>query len=300
MRVTYSHCAGIDVHKKMLVVCRIIPDGQGGWTQETRQFGTTTQELLNLADWLQAGEVTQVALESTGVYWRPVFNILESSFEVMVVNAQHIKQVPGRKTDVKDAQWIADLLQHGLLKASFVPDQPQRDLRELLRYRTRLIQERTQEINRVHKVLEDANIKLGDVVSDIMGVSARAMLAAIIDGEEKPQVLAQLARRKMRSKIPTLQLALQGHVRAPHRVLLGLHLQHIDALDAMLQDLQQAVDQLLPPFDQDDLLARLDTIPGVGPTTAQIIVAEIGTDMRRFACVSRLSSASPGRYTAQM
>lgn len=298
MRVTYSHCAGIDVHKKMLVVCRIIPDGQGGWTQETRQFGTTTQELLNLADWLQAGEVTQVALESTGVYWRPVFNILESSFEVIVVNAQHIKQVPGRKSDVKDAQWIADLLQHGLLKASFVPDQPQRDLRELLRYRTRLIQERTQEINRVHKVLEDANIKLGDVVSDMMGVSARAMLAAIIDGEEKPQVLAQLARRKMRSKIPALQLALQGNVREPHRVLLGLHLQHIDALDAMLQHLQQAVDQLLPPFDQDDVLARLDTIPGVGPTTAQIIVAEIGTDMSRFADANHLASwagLAPGK-----
>ena len=298
MRVTYSHCAGIDVHKKMLVVCRIIPDGQGGWTQETRQFGTTTQELLKLADWLQAGEVTQVALESTGVYWRPVFNILESNFEVMVVNAQHIKQVPGRKTDVKDAQWIADLLQHGLLKASFVPEQPQRDLRELLRYRTRLIQERTQEINRVHKVLEDANIKLGDVVSDMMGVSARAMLAAIIDGEENPQVLAQLARRKMRSKIPDLQLALQGHVREPHRVLLGLHLQHIDALHAMLQDLQQAVDQLLPPFDQDDLLARLDTIPGVGPTTAQIIVAEIGADMSRFADANHLASwagLAPGK-----
>jgi transposase len=298
MRVTYSHCAGIDVHKKMLMVCRIIPDSQDGWEEETRQFGTTTEELLKLADWLQAGEVTQVALESTGVYWRPVFNILESSFEVMVVNAQHIKQVPGRKTDVKDAQWIADLLQHGLLKASFIPEQPQRDLRELLRYRTRLVQERTQEINRVHKVLEDANIKLGDVVSDMMGVSARAMLVAILAGEENPQALAQLARRKMRSKIPALQLALQGHVRQTHRVLLGLHLQHIDALDAMLQDLQQSVEQLLPPFDQDQLLARLDTIPGVGSTTAQIIVAEIGTDMTRFANANHLASwagLAPGK-----
>ncbi len=298
MRITYSHCAGIDVHKKMLVVCRIIPDGQGDWVQETRQFGTTTQELLKLADWLQAGEVRQVALESTGVYWRPVFNILESSFEVMVVNAQHIKQVPGRKTDVKDAQWIADLLQHGLLTASFVPEQPQRDLRELLRYRTRLVQERTQEVNRVHKVLEDANLKLGNVVSDVMGVSARAMLSTILAGEENPEILAQLAQGRMRSKIEALQLALQGHVREPHRVLLGLHLRHIDTLDAMLQDLQQSIDQLLPTFDQDALLARLDTIPGVGLTTAQVMVAEIGIDMSRFTDANHLASwagLAPGK-----
>ncbi len=298
MHITYSHCAGIDVHKKMLVVCRIVPDGQGGWAQATRQFGTTTQELLKLADWLQAGEVRQVALESTGVYWRPVFNILESNFEVTVVNAQHIKRVPGRKTDVKDAQWIADLLQHGLLTASFVPEQPQRDLRELLRYRTRLVQERTQEVNRVQKVLEDANLKLGNVVSDVMGVSARAMLNMILSGEENPEVLAQLAHGRMRSKIEALELALQGQVREAHRVLLGLHLRHIDALDAMLQDLQQAVDQLLPVFDQDDLLARLDTIPGVGLMTAQVMVAEIGTDMSRFADANHLASwagLAPGK-----
>jgi transposase len=290
MRITYSHCAGIDVHKKMLVVCRIIPDGQGDWAQETCQFGTTTQELLKLADWLQAGAVRQVALESTGVYWRPVFNISESCFEVIVVNAHHIKQVPGRKTDVKDAQWIADLLQHGLLTASFVPEQPQRDLRELVRYRTRLVQERTQEVNRVQKVLEDANLKLGDVVSDVMGVSARAMLSMILSGEENPEILAQLAHGRMRSKIEALHVALQGQIREPHRVLLGLHLRHIDTLDAMLQDLQQAIDQRLLAFDQDDLLARLDTIPGVGLTTAQIMVAEIGTDTSRFADANHLAT----------
>ncbi len=298
MRVTYSHCAGIDVPKKMLMVCRIIPDNQGGWEQETRQFGTTTNELLKLADWLQAGSVRQVALESTGVYWRPVFNILESTFDVMVVNAQHIKRVPGRKTDVKDAEWIADLLQHGLLSPSFIPEQPQRDLRELLRYRTRLIQERTQEINRVHKVLEDANIKLGDVVSDVMGVSARDMLAALIEGQTDPAFLAQFARRRMRSKLNALQQALTGRIRETHRVLLRLHLQHIDVLDTLLQDLQQHIEQLLPAFDQEAILARLDTIPGVGPTTAQVIVAEIGTDMSRFADANHLASwagLAPGK-----
>lgn len=298
MQVTYSHCAGIDVHKKMLMVCRIRPDGEGGWQQETRQFGTTTGALLELVDWLQTGEVTHVAMESTGVYWRPVFNILESHFEVMVVNAQHIKQVAGRKTDVKDAQWLAELLQHGLLKASFIPEQPQRDLRELLRYRTRLVQERTQEVNRVHKVLEDANIKLGDVVSDMMGVSARAMLAALVEGQDDPEVLAQLARRRMRSKLAALRQALRGQMRATHRVLLSLHLKHIDALDVMLQELQVQVEQALPAFDQDDLLARLDTIPGVGQTIAQVIVAEIGIDMSRFATASHLASwagLAPGK-----
>ena len=298
MQVTYSCCAGIDVHKKMLVVCRVRPDGEGGWQHETRQFGTMTGALLELADWLQAGEVTHVAMESTGVYWKPVFNILESHFTVLVVNAQHIKQVPGRKTDVKDAQWIAELLQHGLLKASFIPEQPQRDLRELLRYRTRLVQERTQEVNRVQKVLEDANIKLGDVVSDVMGVSARAMLAALIEGQEDPEVLAQLARRRMRAKLDALRQALRGHLRDTHRVLLRLHLQHIDALEAMLQDLQQQVERALPVFDQDNLLARLDTIPGVGPTIAQVIVAEIGIDMTRFASASHLASwagLAPGK-----
>jgi transposase len=298
MQVTYSHCAGIDVHKKMVMVCRIKPDAKGGWQQETRQFGTTTSALLELADWLQAGEVTHVAMESTGVYWKPVFNILESHLEVMVVNAQHIKQVPGRKTDVKDAQWIAELLQHGLLKASFIPEQPQRDLRELLRYRTRLVQERTQEVNRAHKVLEDANIKLGDVVSDLMGVSARAMLAALVEGQADPEVLAQLAQRRMRSKLDALREALRGQMREAHRVLLSLHLKHIDALNRMLQDLQQHIEQALPAFDQDDLLARLDTIPGVGSTIAQVIVAEIGIDMTRFASASHLASwagLAPGK-----
>ena len=295
MQVTYSHCAGIDVHKKMLVVCRIRPDEEGGWQHETRQFGTMTGALLELADWLQAGEVTHVAMESTGVYWKPVFNILESHFEVLVGNAQHIKQVPGRKTDVKDAQWIAELLQHGLLKASFIPEQPQRDLRELLRYRTRLVQERTQEVNRVQKDWEDANIKLGHVVSDVMGVSARAMLAALIEGQEDPEALAQLARRRMRSKLDALRQALRGHLRETHRVLLSLHLKHIDALEGMLQELQQQeFDHALPAFDHDHLLARLDTIPGV----EFFHRLGLGIDMTHFADASHLASwagLAPGK-----
>jgi transposase len=298
MQVSYRHCAGLDVHKKVLTACRISPRDDGQWRQDIQEFGTTTGELLKLADWLQAGEVTHVAMESTGVYWKPVFNILESLFEVMVVNAQHIKRVPGRKTDVRDAQWIAELLQHGLLQPSFIPATPQRDLRELLRYRTRLIQERTQEVNRVQKVLEDANIKLGDVVSDVMGVSARDMLSALIQGVDDPKALAQLARGRLRRSLDALEKALEGRLRETHRVLLTLHLTHIDTLNDLLEQLQQRIETLLPPFDQEDLLARLDTIPGVGPTTAQVIVAEIGTDMSRFPSANHLAAwagVAPGR-----
>jgi len=186
MRVMYERCAGLDVHKKTVVACRVTPNKQGESQVEVRTFGTMTADLLGLADWLRAGQVTHVAMESTGVYWKPVFNLLEGEFEVILVNARHIKFVPGRKTDVKDAQWIADLLQHGLLKASFIPDAPQRDLRELIRYRTHLIEERTREANRVHKVLEDANLKLSSVATDILGVSGREMLAAIIAGQDDP------------------------------------------------------------------------------------------------------------------
>jgi transposase len=211
----------------------------------------------------------------------------------MVVNAQHIKPVPGRKTDVRDAQWIAELLQ-----PSFIPATPQRDLRELLRYRTRLIQERTQEVNRVQKVLEDANIKLGDVVSDVMGVSARDRLSALIQGMDDPKALAQLARGRLRRNLEALQKALEGRLRETHRVLLGLHLTHIDSLNDLLEQLQQRLEMLMLPFDQADLLARLDTIPGVGLTTAQVIVAEIGTDMSRFPSANHLAAwagVAPGR-----
>lgn len=290
MRIVYERCAGLDVHKKTVVACRIIPEGQGGWTSEVRTFGTMLVDLLALTDWLRVGGVTQVALESTGVYWKPVFNLLEGEFEVILVNARHIKFVPGRKTDVKDAQWIADLLQHGLLSASFIPLPPQRDLRELVRYRTHLIEERSREVNRVHKVLEDANLKLASVATDIMGVSGREMLAAIVAGKDDPTALAQLAKARMRLKIAELERALTGFIKDNHRLLLKLHLEHVDELNAKITTLEEEIDKLLPPFDQEGLLARLQTIPGVGEQVAQIIVAEIGIAMSRFKTAGHLAS----------
>ena len=298
MRVVNERCAGLDVHKKTVVACRIVSEEGQAEQVEVRTFGTMTPDLLALRDWLAEAKVTHVAMESTGVYWKPVFNILEADFEVMVVNAKHIKFVPGRKTDVKDAQWIAELLQHGLLKGSFIPEAPQRDLRELVRYRTHLIQERTREVNRVHKVLEDANLKLSSVASDIMGVSGRAMLAALIAGKDDPSALAELAKGRMRNKIEELEQALTGRIKASHRLLLRLHLEHIDDLNAKLAALEAEIDKLLPPFDQDDLVERLDEIPGINQVTAQVIIAEIGIDMSRFPTANHLTSwagLAPGK-----
>lgn len=282
MEVVYERCAGSDVHKKSVTASRIVPGKDGGWQKETRRFDTLTVELLKLADWLRAGGVTAVAMEGTGVYWKPVFNILESEFEMLLVNARHIKYVPGRKSDVSDAQWIAELLQHGLLKASYVPETPQRDLRDLIRYRTSLIQERAREINRVQKVLEDANIKLASVATDVMGVSGREMLAAIIAGVEEPEALAEMAKGRLRAKIPQLERALEGRVRASHRLLLRLHLEHIDDLTSKIEHLNEEIDHLMVPFDQEEQLRRLDEIPGVGRDVAQVILAELGADMSRF------------------
>ncbi len=299
MEVVYQRCAGLDVHKKSVVAHRVIPAEGGGWQKETRRFGTLTDELLQLADWLRAGGVTAVALESTGVYWKPVYNILEGEFEVLLVNARHIKYVPGRKTDVSDAPWLAELLQHGLLKASFIPEAPQRALRELVRYRTVLVEERTREVNRVQKVLEEANIKLASVATDVLGVSARAMLAALLAGEEDPTALAQLAKGRLRSKIAQLQRALTGYVQAHHRLLVRLHLEHIDELNGKLTQLNEEIERLLVPFDQTDELRRLDGIPGVGVAVAQVIVAELGIDMRRFPSAAHAASwagLAPGKH----
>jgi len=290
MDIVYERCAGLDVHKKSVVACRLVPGSDGQWQRDTRTFGTMLADLLVLADWLRQAEVTTVAMESSGVYWRPVYNLLEGEFEVLLVNAKHIKFVPGRKTDVKDAQWIAELLQHGLLKASFIPPAPQRELRELVRYRTHLIEERSREVNRVHKVLEDANLKLSSVATDIMGVSGRDMLAAIIAGQDDPAALAQLARARMRNKIADLERALTGHVKDSHRLLLKLHLEHIDDLNTKVVALEEALTNLLPPFDPDGLLTRLQSIPGVGPKVAQVIVAEIGLDMTRFDTANHLTA----------
>ncbi len=298
MEVIYERCAGLDVHKKSVTVCRITPAVRGGWQKERRRFGTMTDELLKLSDWLREAQVTAVAMESTGVYWKPVFNILESEFEVILVNARHIKYVPGRKSDISDAQWIGELLQHGLLKASYIPERPQRDLRDLIRYRTSLIRERARETNRVQKVLEDANVKLASVASNVMGVSGRQMLEAIIAGNEDPEALAALAKGRLRAKIPDLQRALSGRIRTSHRLLLRLHLEHIDDLTNKIEKLNEEIDRLMLPFDEDEQLRRLDDIPGVGREVAQVIIAELGVDMNRFPSAAHAASwagLAPGK-----
>lgn len=282
------HClraAGLDVHKKSVVACVLTPEGR-----QTRSFGTMTADLLALADWLVGQRVTQVAMESTGVFWKPVYNVLEEepTLTVMVVNAQHIKAVPGRKTDVKDAEWIADLVRHGLVRPSFIPDRLGRELRELVRYRRTLIQQRAQVVNRIQQVLEGANIKLSAVASDVAGVSGRAMLEAMVAGNAAPAALADLAKGRLRKKRPALEAALEGRVGAHQRFMLSSHLQHLDFLDAAIDRLDTEVALRLGPFEE--ALARLDTIPGIGVRGAQEVVAEIGLDMSRFPTADHLAS----------
>ncbi len=288
MEVLHRCCCGLDVHKQTVVACLLRTGADGRRSKERRTFGTMTDDLLALADWLRAAGCTQVAMESTGVYWKPVYNLLEGQGEVLVVNAQHIKAVPGRKTDLKDAEWIADLLQHGLLRASFIPDRPQRELRDLTRARTTLSDERTAAVNRVQKVLEDANIKLAGVASNVMGLAGRAMLAALLDGTTDPAVLAELALGKLRKKREQLARALRGRVTDHHRLLLTTHLAHIDFLDEEIDRLSAAIAERLRPFEEE--LARLDTIPGVDRRTAEVLLAEIGTDVGRFPTAGHLAS----------
>ncbi len=288
METLYPRCAGIDVHKKTVAVCVRCADGPGRPRQQVRTFGTLTGDLLALADWLAEQGVTHVAMESTGVYWKPVYHLLEGRFEVILVNAQHIKQVPGRKTDVKDCQWIAELLQHGLLKASFVPPPPIRDLRDLTRQRTQLVGERTAVANRIQKVLEDANIKLASVASDVLGVSGRDMLEALCAGETDPAKLADKARKRLREKIPQLRLALAGRVTEHHRFLLRMHLDHLDHLDELIGRLGVRVEEVLAPFAE--AAERLATIPGVSQRVAEVVLAEIGTDMGQFPTAAHLAS----------
>jgi transposase len=297
MHIMYERCAGLDVHKKTVVACVLTPDGQGGWSQEIRTFGTMTVDLLALSDWLLACGCTHVAIESTGDYWKPVFNILEGICEVILVNAQHAKAVPGRKTDVKDAAWLAELLQHGLLRASFIPPVAQRELRDLTRYRSTFIQERVTLINRVQKLLEDANIKLAAVASDIMGVSGRAMLAALVAGHTEPHALAELAKGRLRSKRDLLAQALDGRVKPHHRFVLTELLCQIDSLDDTMARFDAQIQAICGPFDE--AVERLDTIPGVARRTAEMIVAEIGTDMTRFPSADHLASwagVAPGNH----
>jgi transposase len=282
-------CCGIDVHKRSVTACLRRRDGRGRVTAEVRTFATTTAALLALADWLAAAGCTHAAMESTGVYWRPVFNLLEGVVpNLLLVNAQHVKHVPGRKTDVKDAAWLAELLQHGLLRASFVPGSDQRDLRELTRYRKVLVQQRADECNRIQKLLETCNIKLASVATDVLGVSGRVMLAAIADGVDDPARLAELARGRLRAKIPQLAEALRGLVRGHHRWLLRAQLDHIAHLDAAIARLDEEIGRRCEASTRD--LERLSQIPGVSRRTAEVLVAEVGTDMSRFPDAGHLAS----------
>ena len=285
MQVVHEVCCGLDVHKKSVTACVLWASGR---RRQTRAFGTFTRELLELGDWLRACGVTHVAMESTGVYWKPVWNLLEGQFEVLLVNAQHIKAVPGRKTDQKDSEWIADLLQHGLLRASFVPPTPIRELRDLTRYRASLAQEINRIANRIQKVLEDANIKLASVATDTLGASGRAMLEAMIQGEQDSQRLAEMAQGKLRNKIPELQEALQGRVSRHHRFLLRELLDHLYFVESKMQRIEQEVAERLGPFQSE--VARLCTIPGVDRVTAWGLLAEIGLSMKQFPDAQHLAS----------
>jgi transposase len=288
MDVLHPRCAGLDVHKRTVVatVRRVEPAGEV--EQKTKTFATMTRDLLALADWMAAQGVTVVALESTGTYWKPVFNLLEGRFQVILVNAHHIKQVPGRKTDVKDSQWIAQLLQHGLLRPSFIPPRPTRELRDLTRQRTRLIAEKSAVANRIQKVLEDANIKLGSVASNVLGKSGRDMIEAIIRGEDDPVKLAELARRRLRGKIPQLQHALRGSVTEHHRFLLRAHMDHLAHLERLIERFNHQIEEALLPFAE--VVRRVMTVPGVDQRIAEMVLAEIGLEMDRFPTAGHLSS----------
>jgi transposase len=322
MDVIFTHCAGLDVHKKSVTACRMSPDPTGEQADgvvELKDFGTMTVDLLALSDWLSEAGITHVAMESTGEYWKPVFNLLEGNVEVVLVNAAHVKQVPGRKTDKADARWLAKLMRYGLLQASFIPSQGQRDLRDLTRYRTKLVQERSREVNRVQGVLERANIKLAAVASDILGVSGRAILAVLIEGRTDPATMAELAKGRVRSKIPLLEQALTGLVRDHHRCLLAIQLAHIDFLDEQIEALSAAITRCLTELSASDApppgsdaagigrpapapsppdtpvtftraMTLLDTIPGVDQRGAERWVAETGIDMGRFGTASRLAA----------
>jgi transposase len=283
MDIVNPRCCGLDVHKKTVVACVLTPG-----KKETRTFSSMTSPLEELRGWLTENSVTHVAMESTGVFWKPVYNLLEDSFTLLVVNAQHIKNVPGRKTDVRDAEWIADLLRHGLLKASFIPDRKQRELRELVRYRRTLIQERSEVVNRVQKVLEGANIKLSSVASNVVGVSGRAMLEAMICGLDDSQALAALAKGKLKDKQHDLAEALKGLVGAHQRMMLDSLLRHIDFLDSEISRLDREVAERMHPFEAD--IERLDGIHGMGKRAIEEVLAEIGTDMSRFPSADNLAS----------
>ncbi|MCM2534138.1 IS110 family transposase [Neobacillus pocheonensis] len=275
MEVIIERVCGMDVHKDNITACVMTPEGK-----EIQTFSTKTVFLVKLVDWIKSHGCTHVAMESTGVFWKPIVNLIEAEeIEFLVVNAQHMKAVPGRKTDVKDAEWIAQLLRHGLLKASFIPDRNQRELRELVRYRRSIIEERARQHNRIQKVLEGANIKLGSVVSDIMGVSSKDMLRAIADGEDDPEKLSTFARGTMKKKKDELELALKGYVNPHQRMMLNTILTHIDFLTEQIEKLDQEVAQRVSSYQED--IERLDSIPGIAKRMAEQILAEVGTDVKK-------------------
>ena len=289
MEVLYSRCAGLDVHKDTVVACvRIQGTGNRASTTETRSFKTHTAALLELLSWLEQNECTHVVMEATGVYWKPVWHILAGPFELVLANAKHVRNVPGRKTDVKDAEWLANLLAHGLINASFVPPAPIQELRDLTRTRKQLVRQRAQHVNRIHKVLEDANIKLGSFISDITGVSGRAILEALIAGQTDPDKLAELGNSRLKASPQTLALALQGKLTSHHRFLLQTHLDQVDVTDLSIRRLDAHIEEAARPFDE--MVDRLTEMPGMSKTAAQIVLAEIGHDMSRFPTAAHLVS----------
>jgi transposase len=288
MDVVHRCCCGVDVHKESVIACVTWVESTGKKRHEQRPFKTVTRDLLALADWLRACGVTHVAMESTGVYWQPVWHVLEGQFELLLVNAQHVKAIPGKKTDRRDSVWLAELLQHGLLRSSFVPPTPIRELRDLTRYRVTLCQECNRIANRIQKVLEDANVKLASVATDPLGASGRAMIKALIAGEDDPTKLAELARGRLRQKIAALHAALEGRVTPHHRFLLRELLDHLEFVEAKIGRLETTIDERLRPFA--DVVRRLCTIPGVDRVSAWGIVAEIGLDMAQFPDARHLAS----------
>jgi len=284
MDTVYRRCAGLDVHKETVWACACV-EGR----EQIERFGTSSRELLRLGDWLVEQGVRIAAMESTGVYWKPVWNLLEGRVELMLVNAQHIKQVPGRKTDVKDCQWIGQLLEHGLLRASFVPPRPQRELRDLTRQRTQLMGDRTRIVNRLQKVLEDANIKLASVASDITGKSGRAILDALVKGQLTPEQMAELAHKKMEAKKPLLREALQGRVTDHHRFMLKQLLIQLDQVDQLVESFDRRTEEVMSPLERQ-AVQRLDDVPGFDQRLGQILIAEVGTNMAQFPSARHLAS----------
>jgi transposase len=299
MDVIYERCCGLDVHKKSVVACLLISSPASEPVRTVRTFGTMTADFLALADWLAEAGCTHVAMESTGVYWKPIWNLLEDAFALLLVNPRDSKAVPGRKTDITDAEWIADLLRHGLLRSSYIPARPQRELRELTRYRTSLVRERTAEANRLQKTLEGSNIKLASVATDILGASGREILRALVAGATDAATLAQLAKGRLREKLPDLERALAGSFNAHQRFLVAEHLAHIDFLEAAIDRVSVEIAERLRPCAE--AVARLDTIPGIGPYLAEALIAEIGTDMSRFPTAAHLASWAgmcPGNHAS--